>query len=81
MQIFKIHENDNVAVAIETIPAGSCVEINGGKITANMEIPAGHKMALRDIKEGEQNKRTEWRNYISCSRPELQNQRHWHSIA
>ena len=54
MQIFKIHENDNVAVAIETIPAGACVEVDGEKIIANMEIPAGHKMALREIKEGEQ---------------------------
>ncbi|MGN1180509.1 MAG: UxaA family hydrolase [Suilimivivens sp.] len=54
MQIFKIHDNDNVAVAIETIPAGTCVDVSGEKITANMEIPAGHKMALRDIKEGEQ---------------------------
>lgn len=53
MQIFKIHENDNVAVAIETIEAGQCVEVDGRKITANMEIPAGHKMALSDIKEGE----------------------------
>lgn len=54
MQILKIHENDNVAVAIETIPAGVCVEVNGEKIKANMEIPAGHKMALCDIREGEQ---------------------------
>ncbi len=54
MQIFKIHENDNVAVAIETIPSGTCVDVNGEKVTSNMEIPAGHKMALRDIKAGEQ---------------------------
>lgn len=54
MQILKIHENDNVAVAIETIPAGSEVSVNGETITARTEIPAGHKMALRDIAEGEQ---------------------------
>lgn len=54
MQIFKIHENDNVAVAIETIQAGASVDVNGDQITANMEIPAGHKMALRDISAGEQ---------------------------
>ena len=30
MRIFKIHENDNVAVAIETIGAGECVEVSGG---------------------------------------------------
>lgn len=54
MQIFKIHENDNVAVAIETIPAGTSVEVSGENVISNMEIPAGHKMALRDIKAGEQ---------------------------
>ena len=54
MQIFKIHENDNVAVAIETIPAGTSVEAGGENVISNMEIPAGHKMALRDIKAGEQ---------------------------
>lgn len=53
MRIFKIHENDNVAVAIETIGAGECVVVSGERICANMEIPAGHKMALADIDEGE----------------------------
>lgn len=52
MQILKIHENDNVAVAIETIPAGKEVTVDGEKIVAGMEIPAGHKMALCDIEEG-----------------------------
>ncbi len=54
MQIFKIHENDNVAVAIETIPADTSVDVNGESVVSNMEIPAGHKMALRDIRAGEQ---------------------------
>ena len=54
MQIIKIHENDNVAVAIQTIPAGASVEVNGETVAANMEVPAGHKLALTDIKKGEQ---------------------------
>ena len=54
MQILKIHENDNVAVAIEEVSAGAAVEAGGEKVTANMEIPAGHKIALKDIQEGEQ---------------------------
>ncbi len=54
MQIFKIHEKDNVAVAIETIPAGTSVKVKEEMITANMEIPAGHKMALADIAVGGQ---------------------------
>ena len=34
MTILKIHENDNVAVAIDTIPAGEQVEAGGEKLTA-----------------------------------------------
>ena len=53
MTILKIHENDNVAVAIDTIPAGEQVEAVGEKLTALQEIPAGHKIALCNIGEGE----------------------------
>ena len=53
MKLFKIHESDNVAVAIETIGFGECVETGGETVRANMEIPAGHKIALADIGEGE----------------------------
>ena len=53
MKLFKIHESDNVAVAIETIGSGECVETGGKTVRANMEIPAGHKIALADIGEGE----------------------------
>ncbi len=53
MTILKIHENDNVAVAIDTIPAGEQVEAGGEKLTALQEIPAGHKIALCNIGEGE----------------------------
>ncbi len=57
MQNFlKINDNDNVVVALQTIPAGETitVEAEGGEIsvTAKEEIPAGHKMALCDIPEG-----------------------------
>lgn len=54
MQIFKIHDNDNVAVATSAIAEGTMVEVNGEKITAVKDIPAGHKMALDNIAEGEQ---------------------------
>lgn len=53
MQTLKIHEKDNVAVAIETIPEGSRIEASDS-VTAGEEIPAGHKVALKKIKEGEQ---------------------------
>lgn len=45
----KIHPNDNVAVALRPIPKGT--EFAG--ITANMDIPQGHKMALLGVQQGE----------------------------
>ena len=59
MQNFiKINQNDNVVVALNTIPQGESVtvEVQGvsKSVTALEEIPAGHKMALCDIPEGGQ---------------------------
>ena len=49
MQNFlKIHPDDNVIVALAAIPAGT--EVFGTE--ARQEIPAGHKMAIRDIDAG-----------------------------
>jgi len=48
----KIHENDNVIVAIKEIAAGETVNAGGVQVTAGETIPAGHKMALCDIAEG-----------------------------
>jgi altronate hydrolase len=44
----KIHENDNVIVALQELAAGTVVE----GVKALCDIPAGHKMAIRDIPEG-----------------------------
>ena len=50
MQNFiRIHPDDNVAVALHAIPAGT--EFSG--VTALEEIPQGHKMALRRIQADE----------------------------
>ena len=46
MKFIKIHENDNVAVAVETIPQGTEVSTGEEQVIAKMEIPAGHKIAL-----------------------------------
>ncbi len=45
-----IHPNDNVAVALRSIPAGT--EFLGVK--ANVDIPQGHKMALAALAENDQ---------------------------
>ena len=49
-EFIHIHPNDNVAVALKPIPAGTAFE----GVTAGMDIPQGHKMALRDIAPEEQ---------------------------
>lgn len=46
----KIHQNDNVAVALRTILAGTVFE----GVSARAEIPQGHKMALLPMKEQDQ---------------------------
>ena len=51
--IIKIHKDDNVAVAIEEIKQGEACTVDGRSIVAVTDIPAGHKMALGRIKEGE----------------------------
>ena len=51
--LIRIHEMDNVAVATGAIPAGTRLNVGDGDVTAREEIPAGHKIALRTIKEGE----------------------------
>ncbi len=48
----KINENDNVAVALELIPADTVLNVGGTEVTTVMEIPAGHKFALADLAEG-----------------------------
>ena len=49
-EFIHIHPKDNVAVALKPIPAGAVFE----GVTAGMDIPQGHKMALRDIAPEEQ---------------------------
>ena len=45
-----IHTEDNVAVALRAIPAGTAFD----GVTARTDIPQGHKMALRTVHVGEQ---------------------------
>ena len=52
-KIFRIHEADNVAVAVEAIARGETVTLAGESYTAASDIPAGHKMAIQPIKAGE----------------------------
>lgn len=52
-QALKINPADNVAVAITDLTKGAVIDVEGQSVTLQTEVPAGHKFALRDIKEGE----------------------------
>ena len=53
MKAIKIHANDNVAVTVETITAQETFEIEGQAYIAATDIPAGHKVAIKEIAIGE----------------------------
>ena len=52
-EFIKINPADNVAVAINDVEAGFGFDIDGVSITTLTKIPAGHKVALNDLAEGE----------------------------
>ena len=49
----RLHPSDNVAVARVPIAAGTELSVEGLQVTAREAIPAGHKIALGDIRPGE----------------------------
>lgn len=52
-QFIKIQPQDNVAVALQNLPAKSVLNIDGTKITLSETITVGHKFALYPIAKGE----------------------------
>lgn len=53
MQDFiRIHEADNVAVALRPIAKGETLQAGGYRVTVREEIPQGHKAALKPIAAG-----------------------------
>lgn len=53
INILKINPADNVVVAIQPQSAGAVIEVDGKQITVLENVPAGHKIAIADIAEGE----------------------------
>lgn len=49
----KINPADSVVVCLQAIPAGTVLEIDGKNVTLLQDTPAGHKVAINDMKEGE----------------------------
>ncbi|MFE9654508.1 UxaA family hydrolase [Micromonospora sp. NPDC006431] len=53
MSLVVLHEGDDVAVAITAMPDGTSVAVRGGgEVTLRGDLPAGHKVALRDLPVG-----------------------------
>ena len=55
MQNFiRIHPDDNVIVALDSLPTGTEILLEDGTtVTSNSVVPAGHKMAITNIAKGE----------------------------
>ena len=49
----KINAADNVAVAIVPLHAGDTVCVGTDNVRLLTDVPAGHKVALKDFSEGE----------------------------
>ncbi len=52
-KLIRITPRDNVAVAIEPLFKGDVILLEGEQYTLVSDLPAGHKMALQDLKEGD----------------------------
>lgn len=49
----QINPVDNVVIAVKDLQSGTSLDINGRKIIVLQDIPAGHKVALQNFKEGD----------------------------
>lgn len=52
-EFIRIHQEDNVAVALKPIAKGETVTVSDGCVTMQEDIPQGHKFAIRPIAAGE----------------------------
>lgn len=51
--VLRVNQDDNVVIAVSLLPKGTVVEDQGKEITLLSDIPMGHKIATRAIKNGE----------------------------
>ena len=49
----KINPADNVVVCLQPKKKGEIIETDGKKIIINQDTPAGHKILIKDVKQGE----------------------------
>ena len=51
--VLVLRDGDNVAVALRELPEGYAVDVARGSVATRRIIPAGHKVATREIAAGE----------------------------
>ncbi|MBI3697080.1 MAG: altronate dehydratase [Acidobacteria bacterium] len=51
--LLRLARRDNVAVARANLEAGAVISFEGGELRLQAAVPAGHKVAIADIAEGE----------------------------
>ena len=51
MELYKVMEKDNVAVAFRPLEKGKSISFDLQTLTAVDDIPWGHKIALQEIKK------------------------------
>ena len=49
----KINPADSVVVCLSAKKKGDIIEVDGKQITVNQDVPAGHKVLIQDVKQGE----------------------------
>ena len=52
-KVIMINSKDNVMVALSDIAVGEMIELGDIKIRTLSDIPFGHKIAAKDLKEGD----------------------------
>ncbi|WP_085832919.1 UxaA family hydrolase [Clostridium merdae] len=52
-QFYQINPKDTVIVALQPIPAGTVLDVDGKELKVANDVPPGHKIALKEMNEGE----------------------------
>lgn len=53
VDVIRIHDDDNVCVAVHALEEGASVELAEERLSLLQDVPAGHKIALTSLSEGE----------------------------
>ena len=77
----RVHEADEVAVALRALEAGTTVDVGGERILLSEPIAQSHKFALRDIGQGERIRKLGWPIGIATAAIRRGEHVHTHNVA